>query len=114
MGTQPGKQVCVLPGWQVPGQDLIEMVVTVDQPWQQDMPAQVEDDVGVVWKLVGWPHLFDESIPRKEPGIAKLSSLIVHRDEHIGMFDEQRSHTCILSLQLANSSDLHRSLLKTW
>jgi hypothetical protein len=46
--AQPGKEIGVLTGRQIPRQHLVEVVMAVDQPWQDDLPGEVDHGICAV------------------------------------------------------------------
>ncbi len=68
------------------------MVMGVDQPGQQHVPAQVQHLVGAIRQLAGRSGLLDEAIPHKKTTIGDLPAHVVHRDEHAGMTDKKSGH----------------------
>jgi hypothetical protein len=85
VGAQPREEVGVLPRRQVPGQHLIQVVVAVDQPRQQDLPAQIEHDVGLVRQIRRRPDPLDDPIPREQRAAGDLPPPIVHRHHELGI-----------------------------
>ena len=73
-------------GWcfgrrEIAGQHLIEMVVAIDQPGQEDLAGQIEHHVSGPRQLLGRPDLLDEAVAREQPGIpsSRRSPSIVTR-----------------------------------
>ena len=62
-------------------------MVRVDQPWQDDVPVEVEHFIGGLGKLAGFSDLFDEAIANKKTTIGNLPLMVIH-GEHIGVFNE--------------------------
>jgi hypothetical protein len=54
MRLEPREKIRVLARRQIPRQHLIEVVVTIDQTWQQDVTGEVEHSIWHLRKLFGW------------------------------------------------------------
>jgi hypothetical protein len=89
---EPGKQVGVLPGRQVAGENLVEMMVTVDEAGKQDMPPQIEHEVGALREFGGRTNILDHAVACEQAGIPQFAPLPVHRHDHVGILREQCAH----------------------
>mgnify|MGYP000219549702 CR=1 FL=1 len=50
----------------------------VDQPWQQDVPVQVDDLIGFLGQGAGWANCFNEAIANKKTTIGDLPAVVIH------------------------------------
>ena len=79
---EPLEQGGVLRSGHGPGQGLVEVVVGVDQPRQDDHPAGVNDPVGLGGQLGGRPDLLETSIARKQAAVGDaIVARFVHRHQ---------------------------------
>ena len=62
VGAQPRKQVIVLRSRQVARQRLVEVVVDVHKAGQDDLPGEIQHQVGRWWKLVRQADQLDDSM----------------------------------------------------
>ena len=69
---EPVEQIGILRGRDSARQGLVEVVVSVDQPGQEDVTGKVEDFIGCVGKLARRADFFDESIPNKKTTIREF------------------------------------------
>jgi hypothetical protein len=66
MRLEPREEVRVLAGGQIPRQHLIEVVVTIDQTWEQDVTAEVEHPIGGAGQLGRGANLLDDTVVREQ------------------------------------------------
>ena len=64
----------------------------IDQPRQDNLPAQIEDRIRGLRQLGGRADLLDDSIDRKNSGIFQFPSRTIHGDEDFGMSTQYASH----------------------
>jgi hypothetical protein len=62
-------------------------VVGVDEAGEDDVPAQIEDLIGPVWKRIGRSDGLDKTIAGEQPTVLDFPPLAIHRDEEIGVLD---------------------------
>jgi hypothetical protein len=98
--AQPGEEVGVLRVGSVARQRLVEMVVAVDQPWQEDLATEVEHFIRCLWEVFGWANHLDFAISREEASVPQFSALAVHRHQNVRVVRKQRCHRlprCLLT-----------------
>ena len=61
------------------------MVVSVHKARQDDLPGQIQNDVGFRRQLAGRADVLHESVPHEDPAAGNLPTLIVHGDEEFGV-----------------------------
>jgi hypothetical protein len=66
---QPGKQVVILGGQQVPRQRLVEVMVGVHKAGQNNLSGQVQHQVRALRELLRGANLFDNPVPGEQAGI---------------------------------------------
>jgi len=88
---QPGKEIGILRGRDGARQGLVEVMVRIDQPRQNDMTVQVEHFIGFVGQTGSLIYLFNEAIANKKTTIGNLPLMVVHGD-NVGVFDEKGCH----------------------
>ncbi len=100
MRLEPGEEVGVLAGGQVPRQHLIQVVVTIDHAGQQDVPFQIEHRIRGRGELRRRPDLLDDAVAGEQPGAFQLPALPIHGDDDVGIFREQRRHVSLHKFNL--------------
>ena len=90
---QPVEEIGVLGGRDSTGQGLVEMVMCIDQPRQDDVIRQIEHFVGSLGQLTCRAHLLDKAVPNKKTTVGKLPLVVIHSKD-IGVFDEKCGHEC--------------------
>ena len=68
------------------------MVVGIDEAWQSDLPAEVDDRIGGGRQLGGGTDLPDDAVFGVEAGILQFTALSVHGDKDFRIFRQQRGH----------------------
>jgi hypothetical protein len=58
------------------------MVVSVDQTWQYDVIAQIQDLVGFLRQRFRGPNRFYPSITNKDTRVGYLASMLIHGHEY--------------------------------
>ena len=96
MRLEPREEVGVLTSRQVAGEHLIEMMVAVDQAGEEDVAAEVEDDIRGRGQFRGRPDLFDDAVAGKQPRPLQFTALSVHRDDDVGVPGKQCRHKALL------------------
>ena len=94
---EPVEEVGILRGRDGAREGLVEVVVGVDQPGQDDAAAQVEDFVGRGGQFGGRADLLDDPVPREQPAVRDLAALRVHRHQDGCIFDQETGHIPLLS-----------------
>ena len=84
---QPVEQVGILGGRHGAGQGLVEMMVGVDQPGENDVPAQVENLVGGGGKVGARADLLDHAVPDKQTAARDLAAPVIHRHQDGSILD---------------------------
>src|SRR4029077_11970638 len=64
LGLKPREEIVVLCGGQVACEGLVEMVMRVDEPWQDDLAGEVNHRVRIGREFLIWAHLFDKAVLR--------------------------------------------------
>ena len=90
--AQPVEQRGVLRGGQVARQRLVEVVVAVHQPGEQDLAGQVEHRVGGPRQALVGPDPLDEAVAREQAAAAQFAPFRVHGHHHLGAARNQRAH----------------------
>lgn len=90
-GLEPVEEVGVLRGGDGAGEGLVEVMVGVDQPRQEDVAAEVEDFFGFLGQAGSLPYLFDEAVANKKTTIREFG-LVVVEGEEVGVLDEEGGH----------------------
>ena len=65
----------------------------IDQPGQDNLPAQVEDQVRGRRQLGSRADLLDDAIHGKNSGVFQFPSRTIHGDEDFGVSSENASHS---------------------
>jgi hypothetical protein len=86
------KKISILCRWKGSGERLIEMVVGIYQPRENQIASQIEDFVRFIWKRIGGANLLYPTISSEEGTVMDLPSLSIHRDQHGGMSYKERGH----------------------
>ncbi len=84
---QPVEEIGILRGRDGTRQRLVEVMVCVDQPRQDDVPLQIEHFVRVVGQTGSLPYPLDESAANKKTTIGNLPLMVIHSD-NVGVLDE--------------------------
>ena len=92
VSAQPGKEIRVLTRREIPCQHLVEVVMAVDQSWQDNLPGQVEHRIGGLRELVRGADLLDHAVAGEQPRIPQLAPLAIHRHEDVRIFRQQGRH----------------------
>jgi hypothetical protein len=98
MRLQPREQVEILCLRERPGQCLIEMMMCIHKARQNHLTRQIQHHIRIRRKIVAGPHLFDEPIPNKQPTIADLATLVIHRHEDFSGPCQHRGHNTLLDM----------------
>jgi len=88
---QPVEQVGILRSRDGARQGLVEVVVRVDQPRQDDVTAEVEHFISRLGQLTRCADLLDKAIPNKKTTIGNFPLMVIH-DDNVGMCDEKACH----------------------
>jgi hypothetical protein len=64
----------------------------VDEARHHELAAGIDHLIGIGRQLVAWPDGFDHAIAREHPAVGDLAPRVVHRDEHVGMTNQQCRH----------------------
>ena len=88
---QPGEEIGVLGGRDGARQGLVEVMVRVDEAWQDDVIGEVEHDIGRGGQCTRRADLLNEAITNKQTTIADLPLVIIH-GHNIGVLNQQRRH----------------------
>ncbi len=88
---QPLEQAGVLCTGDRPGESLVEVMMSIHQTGENDVARQVHDLVSARRHVLLGSHLLDPAIAGEEMAVPQLDAL-VHRDEHVGIADQQCSH----------------------
>ena len=92
LSLEPREKIVVLSGGQIPREGLIEMVMRVDEPRQDDLAGEVNYRVGSGREFLSGAYLFDKAVLRVDPGILQFAALTVHGDQDLRVFCQQRVH----------------------
>ncbi len=95
--AQPIEQAGVLRPGDGPGQGLIQMVMRVDQTGQHDVAPGVEHLVGQGGQVRRRSDRNDEAVLGVQTAACDLAPSPVHRDQDVGVADEERAHVVATS-----------------
>ena len=85
---EPLKQRGVLRSRHGAGQGLVEVVVSINQPWQDNHPPGVEDAVGLGRQFGGRSHLLDDVVTHEQAAIGDAPPVVTHRRQQVGVFQK--------------------------
>ena len=92
LGLQPGEKVGVLGGGEIPRQSLIQVMVSINETRQDDLPGKINHRVGRSGKVRVWADVFNETVLGVKPRIFHFPALAVHGDQDFGIFGEECGH----------------------
>ena len=81
-------------------QGLIQVMVSIDKTWQDNLAGKVEYHVGGCRKLPVETDLFDEPFLDIDSGIFQFPALPVHGDQQFSIFGEESGHGDVLGPSL--------------
>jgi len=91
-GAEPREEGDILRSRERPGEGLVEVVVGVDEPGEDDHPPGVEHLVGGVGKLRRRTHPLDPPVAGEETAPGDLGAGVVHRHDDLRVVDEEGRH----------------------
>ena len=97
MRAQPVEQASILRRRHVARQHLVQMVMTIHQARQQDLPGEIEHQVGARGQRLVGADLLDDAVAREQAAAPDLAAAGVHRHHHLGIVGKQRAHGRILN-----------------
>jgi len=74
---------------------LIEMVMRVHQPGQDQVATQIKDVVSRRGELTHPPDVLDEAIPHQQAPTGDFAPLGVHGDDNRGVADQESAHSSV-------------------
>ena len=89
---QPREQPGVLRPRHGAGEALEHVVMGIDQAGNDDVAAQVQDLVGGLRQIHRPPDGDHAPVPGEQAAARDFPALPVHRDEHLGVPDEEGRH----------------------
>src|SRR6202022_1183239 len=92
LGLQPRKKVVVLRRGKIAREGLIEVMMSIDETRQDDLPGKIDYRVGRCGKFGVWADLFNETILGVKPRVFHFPALAVHGDQDFGILGEERGH----------------------
>ena len=84
---EPVEEIGILRGRDGARQGLVEVMVRVDQPRQDDVTLEVEHFVGGCGKLAHRPDFLDEAAANKKTTTGNLPLMVIHGDD-VGVLDQ--------------------------
>ena len=83
---EPVEEVGILRGGDGAREGLVEVMMRVDEPRQDDVPLEVEDFIGGGGQHARWRNLLDEPVFYEKTTIRQFGLVVVHGEE-VGVFD---------------------------
>src|SRR5215471_18598658 len=88
---QPGEEIGVLGGREGARQGLVEVMVRIDEVWQDEVIGEVEYRIGRGGQCTRRADLLNEAIANKQTTSGNLPLAIIHGND-IGVLNQKRSH----------------------
>jgi len=70
------------------GERLVEMMVGINQPWQDDMITHVHNQVGCLGQFICAANLVDKPILSVKSPARNFPALLIHGYQKCGVFNE--------------------------
>ena len=90
-GLEPVEEVGILRGRDSAREGLVEVMVGVDEPRQDDVIFEVKHFIGTVGQTGSLPYFFNEAAANEKTTIREFGLVVVHGEE-VGVLDEESSH----------------------
>jgi len=98
LGLEPREKIVVLRSDKVARESLIEVMMGIDEPWENDLPGKIEHRVGRGGKLFVPTDLLDETVFDVNSRVHQFPALAVHGDQDFGVLGKKCGHVCYRDL----------------
>jgi hypothetical protein len=85
LGLQPREKVVVLRSDKITRESLIEVMVSINEPWQNDLPGKIDHRLGPGGKFFVRADVSNETLLDVKPGVFQFPPLAVHCDQDLGI-----------------------------
>lgn len=94
LGLEPREKIVVLRSNQVARESLIKVMMSIDEPRENDLPGKVEHRFGRRGELFVRTDLLDETVFDVNSSVLQFPALAVHGDQDFGVLGKKCGHVC--------------------